>query len=76
MVSKEYIEDLVIAECRKLLTDKNIDEIAKEVVAMCEVESLRKPMYLKAPELEQDRIRIEKEIALCPLRLTTCYYQK
>ena len=97
MVGKDYIEDLVIAECRKLLTDKNIDKIAKEVVAVCEaekdtsnlrrlknelsenerkhknlmdaimecdVESLRKSMYLKAPELEQERTRIEKEIAL------------
>ena len=97
MVGKDYIEDLVIAECRKLLTDKNIDKIAKEVVAVCEaekdttnlrrlknelsenerkhknlmdaivecdVESLRKAMYQKAPELEKDRARIEKEIAL------------
>ena len=97
MVGKEYIENLVIAECRKLLMDKNIAKIAKEVVAVCEaekdttnlrrlkdllsenqrkhknlmdaimecdVESLRKAMYLKAPELEQEHIMIEKEIAL------------
>ena len=38
MVGKDYIEDLVIAECRKLLTDQNIDRIAKEVVAICEAE--------------------------------------
>ena len=97
MVGKDYIEDLVIAECQKLLTDKNIEKIAKEVVAVCEaekdtsnlrrlknvlsenqrkhknlmdaimecdIESLRKDLYLKAPELEQERIIIEKEIAL------------
>ena len=37
-VNKEYIEDLVIAECRKLLTPKNIQRIAKEVVAVAERE--------------------------------------
>lgn len=97
MVGKDYIEDLVVNECRKLLTDKNIAKIAKEVVAVCEAEkdttnlrrlkddlaanefryknlmdsimeceiaSLRKSLYLKAPELEQEHARIEKEIAL------------
>ncbi|MCL2082509.1 MAG: hypothetical protein FWH04_04645 [Oscillospiraceae bacterium] len=38
MVGKDYIEDLVVAECHKLLTDKNIEKIAKEVVAVCEAE--------------------------------------
>ena len=33
-------------------------------VMECDIESLRKSLYLQAPELEQDRIRIEKEIAL------------
>jgi DNA invertase Pin-like site-specific DNA recombinase len=37
-VQKEYIEDLVISECRKLLTAENIDKIAREVVALCERE--------------------------------------
>lgn len=32
MVAKDYIEDIVIAECRKLLTPKNIQRIAKEVM--------------------------------------------
>ena len=97
MVGKDYIEDLVVNECRKLLTDKNIAKIAKEVVAVCEAEkdtsnlrrlktdlaanefryknlmdsvmeceiaSLRKDLYLKAPELEKEHARIEKEIAL------------
>lgn len=97
MVGKDYIEDLVVNECRKLLTDKNIAKIAQEVVAVCEAEkdttnlrrlknellenerkhknlmdaimecddsSLRKSLYLKAPEMEQERARIEKEISL------------
>jgi hypothetical protein len=79
------------------LTDKNIEKIAEEVVAISEAEkdttnirqlkkvhadnerkhknlmdaimecddpNLRKSLYAKAPELEQERIRIEKEIAL------------
>mgnify|MGYP001772305120 CR=1 FL=1 len=37
-VQKDYIEDLVIAECRKQLTPANIDKIAHEVVALCERE--------------------------------------
>lgn len=38
VIQKEYIEDLVIAECRKLLTAANIEKIAHEVVALCERE--------------------------------------
>ena len=38
MISKEYIEDLILAECRKVLSPSNIDKIAKEVVAVCEAE--------------------------------------
>lgn len=37
-VHKEYIENIVIDECRKLLTKANIDIIAKEVVSLCERE--------------------------------------
>ena len=38
MISKEYIEDLVLAECRKMLSPINIDKIAKEVASICEAE--------------------------------------
>ncbi len=37
-VKKSYIEDLVINECRKLLTAANIRRIAEEVSAICEAE--------------------------------------
>ncbi len=37
-VRKEFIEQLVIAECRKLLTAENIERIAREVVAISESE--------------------------------------
>lgn len=38
MVNKDYIENLVISECRRLLSAENIRRIAKEVVAICEAE--------------------------------------
>ena len=37
-VRKDFIEQLVIDECRKLLTAENIDRIAREVVAISESE--------------------------------------
>ena len=96
-VRKDYIEDLVIKECYKLLTDKNIERIAKAVVAVCEagqdttnlkslklsltknekkhknlmnaimecdIESVRKSLYLEVAPLEEEHLRLEKEIAL------------
>ena len=36
MVHKNYIEDIVVNECKKLLTPKNIQRIAKEVVRIAE----------------------------------------
>ncbi|MDO5124742.1 MAG: recombinase family protein [Eubacteriales bacterium] len=38
-VRKEFIEELVLAECRKLLTDKNINRIAKEIEKISEQEA-------------------------------------
>ena len=37
-VNKDYIENLVVAECRRLLSAENIRRIAKEVVAISEAE--------------------------------------
>lgn len=55
-VSKEYIEDLVVSECRKVLTDKNIDKIAKEIVAICESEKDTTNLkYLKKSLAENER---------------------
>lgn len=36
MVKKDYIEDLVVSQCRKLLTPSNIQKIAQEIVAVFE----------------------------------------
>lgn len=38
-VPKNYIEDIVVSKCRKLLTVKNIDMIAKEVYLICQKEN-------------------------------------
>lgn len=38
IVNKQYIEDRIILECRKLLTDKNIENIAQSVAAACEAD--------------------------------------
>lgn len=35
VVRKHYIEDRVVSECRMLLTEKNISQIAKSVAAAC-----------------------------------------
>mgnify|MGYP001004890801 FL=1 len=36
IVNKKYIEDRVVLECRKLLTENNIERISTEVAAACE----------------------------------------
>lgn len=38
VVSKQAIEDRVVLECRKLLTDSNIEKIAKSVAAACDAD--------------------------------------
>lgn len=38
VVSKQAIEDRVVLECRKLLTDSNIEKIARSVAAACDAD--------------------------------------
>jgi len=38
IVNKQQIEDKIIRDCRKLLTDENIERIAKDVAASCEAD--------------------------------------
>lgn len=38
VVGKQSIEDRVVSECRKLLTDNNIEKIAAAVAAACEAD--------------------------------------
>ncbi len=97
VVRKDYIENLVIAECRKQLTPANIDKIAREVVALCErerdnsnlkrieklmkenerkqrnlmcavaeceIESVRKAMYLEISNLSTELDTLKNEYAI------------
>jgi len=56
-VQKHYIEDIVVKNCRKLLTDKNIKRIAKKVFKICKEENahtcLITTLEKKAKELEK-----------------------
>ena len=58
MVKKNYIENLVLAQCRKLLSAPNIEKISKEVSAICQAErdtsNLR---YLQKRLAESERKR-------------------
>ncbi len=38
-IGKEYIENLVVRKCKALLTDKNIDKIAKKIYETCQKEN-------------------------------------
>lgn len=61
-VRKEYIEDIVVKECRKQLTDDNIALIARETVALCEREKqspelIRLNDLLKENERKRNNVR-------------------
>lgn len=61
-VDKEYIENLVIEECRKLLTDENIQKIAREVVALCEREQ-DNSNYKRLQKLLKENTRKQENVA-------------
>lgn len=62
MVHKDYIEDIVVHECRKLLTPKNIRRIAKEVVKIaqsfddCSELNRLKALFQKAQDEKENQI--------------------
>ena len=58
-VKRDFIEDLVIRECRKCLTDENISKIAKEVSALCEKEANSPYVQQLKAELSQSKTAIE-----------------
>jgi len=69
-VKKAYIEDLVVAHCRALLTENNINKIAKEVIALCEREqesSELKRLSKVLKELERKKSNIINAIAECDM---------
>lgn len=63
MVHKNYIEDLVISECRKLLTDDNIKQIAKETVAVYKREKDQSNLNYLKKCLAQNERRHQNAIA-------------
>jgi DNA invertase Pin-like site-specific DNA recombinase len=68
--SKDYIEDTVIDECRKLLTEKNISRIAKEVVKIVESyddrsEIIRIEKYIK--KLQKEKENQMKSLRACDI---------
>jgi len=55
-VKKDYIEDLVVIETKKLLTNENISKIAKEIVSLCEKEKDNSAVqYLKKKIKENEK---------------------
>ncbi len=67
-VQKDYIENFVVDECRKLLTDANIQKIAAEVIRLCEQEKdefVIKRLNRLLKENERRRNNIVAAIAEC-----------
>lgn len=65
-VQKRYIEDLVIAECRKVLTDTNIDKIANKVMFLIEQEKDTEKIRILRHKLKKNKI--EKQNLLKSLK--------
>ena len=69
-VKKDYIEDLVIKECRKLLTKENITRIASEVVALLEREkdnSNERRLTKLLKENEKQRANLFDSLRICDI---------
>lgn len=61
-VKKDHIEDIVITQCRKLLTASNISKIAKEVVAICEAERDTSNLRYLKNRLEDNKRKSENAL--------------
>lgn len=59
-IPKDYIENVVISECLKLLTDENIDTIAKKVCEICKKEN-SKTSLIRGLEVEVKNINKKLE---------------
>ena len=56
MISKDYIEDLVVNECKKYLTKENIQKIAQEMIAIAEnSKSSKQIRYYKSSIAQRKR---------------------
>lgn len=68
MVGKDYIEDTIIKECKKLLTKDNIRRIAKEVKRMSDKEEA----YAEIRRLESELRKKQKELQNQMTSLRAC----
>lgn len=69
-VGKKYIEDIVIAKCRELLTDENIEMIAKAVVELSEKErdnSNLKRLQKLLKDNERKQANLTQAVAECDI---------
>ena len=67
-VSKDYIEDIVVKKARSLLTDTNIDKIAKTVVELCIKENENSSVSIlqkRVKEIEKQKNRLFDTLKLC-----------
>lgn len=67
-VSKDYLEDLVVNQCRELLTDENISKIAKEVVK----QSKNDDSYIELEHFQKSINKLNKEKANLMTSLKSC----
>ena len=63
MIGKDYIEDLVIRECRKLLTEENIARIAKEVYAITQSDGAFAVVWHLENSLKQRKRELSNQMA-------------
>ncbi|MGF7049668.1 hypothetical protein J2T13_004189 [Paenibacillus sp. DS2015] len=69
-VKKDYIENYVVDECRKLLTDGNISKIVKEVIKICQKDNDQseiKRLNKLLKENERKKNNILNAIAECDI---------
>lgn len=69
-VKKELIEDIVVEEARKILTDKNIEKIAKTVVRLAEEEkdtSTLKRLQNLLNKNEKEKVNLFDSLKVCDI---------
>lgn len=69
-VKKEYIENLVVEQARKTLTDKNIEKIAKTVVKICNKEresDTLKRLNKRLKENEKQKANLFDSLKVCDI---------
>lgn len=69
MISKDYIEDLVIKECKSLLTDGNIRRIAKEIIKIAQSDEAF--AILRGLEASLQKLQREQKNQMINLRKCT-----